>query len=137
MTAGSGRRRDHLAGLLRFLLVGGLAALAYALTTAVLGTVLPHPGPWVAVLVWLAFIPPVYLCHARFSFRERQARQGGLALYALTQGLSLCIVAAASAVFARQEVLADTLVYLAASALAAVTSFLLNRWLVFGPARGG
>lgn len=126
--------RDRL-GLLRFLLVGGTAAVAYALVTAALVGRSALPPALVSVLVWLAFIPPVFWCHRRFTFRRRQARKGALGLYALTQALSLAIVAAAGALFVTQDMLVDTAVYLAASALAAVTSYALNHALVFAAPR--
>jgi putative flippase GtrA len=133
MTAASG----HGAGLTRFLLVGGGAALAYALVTAALVARLPLPPALVSALVWIAFIPPVFWCHRRFTFRARSARRGALGLYALTQGVSLCIVSVAGALFVTRDMLLDTALYLAASAVAAVTSYLLNHFLVFGgPSRG-
>ncbi|MFZ1467370.1 MAG: GtrA family protein [Paracoccaceae bacterium] len=118
-------------GLLRFLLVGGVAALAYSLVTAALVGWLSTRPALISALVWLAFIPPVFWCHRHFTFRERQARKGALGLYALTQGLSLAIVSTAGALFVRHEMIADTAIYLAASAVAAVTSYGLNRALVF------
>jgi putative flippase GtrA len=116
---------------LRFLLVGGLAAGAYALVTAALVGLLAAPPALISALVWLAFIPPVFWCHRHFTFRAQPPRRGALGLYALTQGVSLSIVSVAGALFVTQDFIRDTAVYLVASALAAVSSFALNRWLVF------
>lgn len=125
------KKGDHAGGLFRFLIVGGTAALAYALVTAALVARLPLPPGLTSALVWIAFIPPVFCCHRRFTFRARAPRRGALGFYALTQGVSLAIVSTAGALFVTRDMLLDTGLYLAASALAAITSYALNHLLVF------
>ncbi len=116
---------------LRFLLVGGSFALICSLLAAFLTGLLPLP-PWMsAALAWLLCIPPAWLCQRRFTFHDRAPREGGAVLYLLTQGLGLCIAALAGALFAQGRFGHDTLVYLLASALAAVVSYAINRLVIF------
>jgi putative flippase GtrA len=127
----SGDRPATADAFLRFLIVGGAFAVIYSVTTAgIVSHSAASPG-WVSALVWLACIPPAYWCQRRFTFRPRADRRGALWLYALTQALSLGIVTVIAATFSTREMGWNTMVYLAASALAAVTSFALNRYVVF------
>ncbi|MBW7920654.1 MAG: GtrA family protein [Rubellimicrobium sp.] len=116
---------------LRFLLVGGSVAVAYSLATTLVTMALPLPPAVLAVAVWVCFIPLGYACQARFAFTGRTARRGGGALYAMAQGLSMGIVALAAWALASGDSWADVAVYLGASAIAAVASYVINRRLVF------
>ena len=120
--------------LFRFLLVGGSMALVYALSTAILTGLLPLPPALTAVLVWLACIPPAFWAQRRFTFAASTPHRHALALYALTQGLGMVIVSVAAALFASREMTRDLLLYLAASALAAVVSYGINRMVIFAAA---
>lgn len=135
MTVTPDTPREDGKSLLRFLLVGGIAAAAYSLVAAALVSHVNLTPALISALVWLAFIPPVFWCHRRFTFRARRARKGALALYAFTQAVSLAIVSTAGAVFVTQQIVTDTVVYLAASAVAAITSYALNHLLVFAAPR--
>lgn len=115
----------------RFLLVGGSVAVVYSLVTTIVTMTVPLPPPALAVATWLAFIPVGYACQARFTFSGHEARPGAGALYSLAQVVSMSIVAIAAWAFASGESWADTLVYLGASAIAAVVSYAINRLLVF------
>ncbi|MFE3835780.1 GtrA family protein [Pseudogemmobacter sonorensis] len=116
---------------MRFLLVGGVMALVCALLTATATRALPWPRPVTAALVWILCIPPAFWLQCRFTFTAEAPRRGGVALYALTQGLGILIAALAALWFARGAFLHDTAVYLCASALAAVISYLVNRLVIF------
>lgn len=127
---------DESHAFLRFLLVGALAACLYALCAAGLASLLPSVPPAViSTLLWFAFIPPVFWCHRRFSFRGMSPRPRALGLYALTQAISSAIVSVASVLFVTKVFWADIGVYLIATALAAIISYLLNRLVVFAPSR--
>ena len=117
---------------LRFLLVGGSFAVLYALTTAFLVGRLPLPKPATSALVWLACIPPAYWCQRRFAFRAETTRRGAIWIYGLAQLISLVIVSAAGALFVSgSDMIRDTIVYLIASAVAAVSSYAINRMVTF------
>ena len=115
----------------RFLLVGGSFALIYSLLAALLTGLLPLPSWMSSALAWLLCIPPAWFCQRRFTFHDRAPRQGGAFLYLLTQGLGLGIAALAGALFAQGSFVHDALVYLLASALAAVVSYAINRLIIF------
>ncbi|NPD16310.1 GtrA family protein [Xinfangfangia sp. D13-10-4-6] len=115
----------------RFLLVGGSFALIYSLLAAFLTAVLPFVAPLSAAIAWLACIPPAWFCQRRFTFQGAQARKGGGILYLLPQCLGMMIAAGAGWLFATGAFLADTLVYLLASALAAVVSYAITRLVIF------
>lgn len=125
------QKSDRGPALMRFLLVGGLAALAYSMVTAALVSRLPQSPALISALVWLAFLPPVFWCHRHFTFQGRQPRKQALGLYALTQAFSIAIVSLASALFVSHDLWLDLGVYLTASAVAAVVSFALNHILIF------
>ena len=81
-----------LAGLLSFLIIGGVAAIAFVgVSTAAVATFRTVP-PWLlSALCYAAFIVPVYLLHRRFSFRSGAAHGRALPRYGLVQlcGLAL------------------------------------------------
>lgn len=118
---------------LRFLLVGGAFSLVYSASTALLIGLVGTPPVATSLLVYLACIPPAFACQRRFAFGVERARPGALGLYAMTQGLSMAIVSSATALFVTREVVQDTLVILAASAVAAVVSFVISRFVIFAP----
>lgn len=124
-------RRLVRSTLVRFLLVGGGISLVYSVLTAFATSVLPWPRPLVAVLIAIACVPPAFWCQRRFTFRDSTPRRHALAAYAAAQALGMAIVAAASALFSTGLFWPDTLVYLAASAVSALTSFAISRLVAF------
>lgn len=117
----------------RFLIVGGGLALLYAALTAFFTSYLPGPKPLWAVMVWIALIPFGFHCQRRFTFRARQSRQDGLSLYAVSQLIGMAITAVLSWLFASGAFWPDLLLYLCASALAAVVSYAMARLVIFRP----
>ncbi|MGL4236430.1 GtrA family protein [Tabrizicola sp.] len=117
--------------LLRFLFVGGSMSLLYSVLTAFSTLHVPLPGPLVAGLVWVMCIPLAFWCQRRFTFRADTPHRNALWLYAATQCLGITIVALASALLARGSFWPDVIVYLGASALAAMASYLINRLVIF------
>ena len=115
----------------RFLIVGGAFAALYALTSAWIVSHTRLAPAWVSALIWLACIPAAYWCQRRFTFRPSEDRPAALLLYALTQGVSLAIVTVIAALFSTREMGWNTGVYLVGSGIAALTSFALNRFVVF------
>lgn len=120
---------------LRFLLVGGTMAAVYSVLAALATSTLPIPRPMSAALAWLVCIPLAFWGQRRFTFSDSQPHQYALGLYAATQVLSIAIVAGISQLLARGTFWHDLFVHLLASALAAILSYLVNRWIVF-PAAG-
>lgn len=115
----------------RFLLVGGALAALYALLAALATSQLPWPKAVSAAVAWLACIPLGFWCHRRFTFPGSARRPFALALYAATQLIGIGIGAGMSYLFATGSFWPDLVVHLAASALAAVTSYVVNRTLTF------
>ena len=115
----------------RFLLVGGALAALYALLAALATSQLPWPKAVSAAAAWLACIPLGFWCHRRFTFPGSARRPFALALYAATQLIGIGIGAVMSYLFATGSFRPDLVVHLAASALAAVTSYFVNRTLTF------
>jgi putative flippase GtrA len=121
---------DALA-FLRFLVVGGGFALLYAAGTAALIHLAGTPPLPTSALVYAACMPPAFLAQKHFAFAVRQTRPAAFPLYVGTQLLGMGIVSAASGLLASGRFWQDTAVLLAASALAAVVSFLIGRHLTF------
>lgn len=117
--------------LFRFLLVGGGMAVLYAVLAALATSHLPLPKPVSAGLAWILCIPLGFWLQRRFTFADSIPSRHALWLYAATQLLSICTVAGVSYLFARGVFWPDLLVHLFASGLAAVASYLINRWIVF------
>ena len=115
----------------RFLLVGGALAALYALLAALATSQLPWPKAVSAAVAWLACIPLGFWFHRRFTFPGSARRPFALALYAATQLIGIGIGAGMSYLFATGSFWPDLVVHLAASALAAVTSYVINRTLTF------
>lgn len=126
------RRKGHLdCTLVRFLIVGGGLALFYATLAAVGTSQLPLPKAMSSAIVWVLCIPLGFWCHRRFTFVARRPHRFALWLYAATQVLGIGIAAGVSFLLARGAFWPDLVVHLFASALAAVASYLINRWVVF------
>lgn len=118
---------------LRFLLVGGSFSLIYSLTTAGLIGFAGTPAFVTSVIVYLLCIPAAYYFQKRFAFGVETARRAAFPLYVATQALGLSIVSGATALFVTHVFWADTLLLLTASAVAAVISFLITRFVTFAP----
>lgn len=117
--------------LLRFLIVGASLAALYATLAALATSQLPWPKALSSALVWMLCIPVGFWSHRRFTFTTRKAHRHGLWLYAATQGLGICIASGTSFLLARGAFWPDLFVHLLASGLAAIASYLINRWIVF------
>jgi putative flippase GtrA len=117
--------------LLRFLVVGACLAALYATLAALATSQLPWPKALSAALVWVLCIPVGFLSHRRFTFTTRTAHRHGLWLYAATQVLGIGIASGVSFLLARGQFWPDLFVHLLASGLAAIASYLINRWIVF------
>lgn len=125
----SGLLRDST--LLRFLVVGGGMTALYSVLAALATTYLPLPRPLSAAAVWVLCIPLGFWCQRRFTFAASAPHRLALWLYAATQLMGICIAATASHLFARGLFWPDLIVHLAAAALAAALSYIINRWIIF------
>lgn len=119
--------------LLRFLAVGGTVALVYSVVTAALIAWAGAPPVLTGALLWLACIPLAFHAQRRFAFGADRTRRMAFPIYLATQLASLMLVSGVSAVFVTRVFLTDTLIYLAATAAAAVLSFLIARFVTFAP----
>jgi putative flippase GtrA len=87
-------RSSVLAGLASFLVIGGLAALAFVgLSTAALRIPTTLPAWLVSALCYAVFIVPVYLLHRRFSFQSQSPHGKALPRYVLVQLSGLVLAA--------------------------------------------
>lgn len=127
--------REGLRQSVTFVAIGGGAALAFVVLSAVLIGMRTGLADWLAsTLVHLCLIGPVYALHRRYAFRS--ARRHGVALprYVATQGVSLLLTAVLSfAAYTGLDLpplLAAPLIVAATSA----TSLVLSRFWVFGAA---
>lgn len=125
MTAREGRT------FLRFLVVGSALAVVYALLAALATTHLPLPRAVSAGAAWILCIPLGFWCQRRFTFAGSGQHRAALGIYAGTQVLGVAIGAGMSFLFARGAFWPDLVVHLCASALAAVTSYAINRRFTF------
>jgi putative flippase GtrA len=111
--------------------VGGLAYLLYSVLAALATTHLPLPKALSSTAVWLLCIPLGYMSQRRFTFTASVPHRHALWLYAGTQVMGIGIAATASYLLARGSFWPDLTVHLGAAALAAILSFLINRWIIF------
>jgi putative flippase GtrA len=116
---------------LRFLIVGASLAALYATLAALATSQLPLPRALSSALVWVLCIPVGFISHRRFTFTTRQPHRYGLWLYGATQVLGIGIASGVSFLLARGQFWPDLCVHLLASGLAAIASYLINRWIVF------
>lgn len=116
---------------LRFLAVGGSVALLYAILAAIATSLLPLPRAVSSGALWVLCIPVAFGLQRRFTFTARKPHRHGLWLYAATQGLGIGIAASVSYLLATGNFRHDVFVHLLASALVAVVSYLISRWIVF------
>lgn len=116
---------------LRFLFVGCFISLFYSVLAAFATSSLPLPTPVSAAAVWLLCIPLGYMSQRRFTFTASVPHRHALWLYAGTQVMGIGIAATASYLLARGSFWPDLTVHLGAAALAAILSFLINRWIIF------
>lgn len=117
--------------LLRFVIVGASLAALYATLAALATSQLPWPKALSSAVVWVLCIPIGFYSHRRFTFTARRSHRHGLWLYAATQGLGIGIASGISFLLARGQFWPDLVVHLLASGLAAIASYLINRWIVF------
>jgi putative flippase GtrA len=123
----------HIATFLRFLLVGGSFSLIFSAVTAALIRFAATPPLPTSIVVYSLFIPAAFYCQKRFAFRARQTRTVAFPLYLITQVASLAVVAAVTTRFVTQNFWLDTALFLMTSALAAVLSYLVSRYVTFAP----
>ena len=117
--------------LLRFLLVGGGLAVLYSVLAALATSYLPLPKPVSSAGTWIICIPLGFWCQRHFTFPTSVPHRHALWLYAATQFVGICTVATASHLLVRGSFWPDLAVHLGASAVAAVVSYLINRWVIF------
>ncbi len=110
-------------------------ALVYSVLAALATTHLPLPKPVSAVGAWVLCVPLGFWLQRRFTFAGSAQHRLAVWLYAATQGLSIATVATVSHTFARGSFWPDFFVHLGASALAAILSYLINRWIIFPQVR--
>lgn len=123
--------------LFRFLVVGGGMTALYSVLAALATTYLPLPKPLSSAGVWMLCIPLGFWCQRRFTFTASAPHRHAIWLYAATQVMGICIAATASYLLARGLFWPDLAVHLGAAALAAVLSYLINRWIIFPKGPGG
>ena len=116
--------------LLRFLCVGGVFSVTYAVLTAVLVS-LGAPPFWTAFLLYGFAIPLAFLAQKRFTFRATTAQRHAFWVYLATQLFSFALVSGVTTRFVTQQIWADTAVYLVTAGAAAVLSFAVNRTFAF------
>ncbi len=116
---------------LRFLIVGAVFALGYAVATALLVGAAGLPAFATSVLLYVACIPAAFFVQARFTFTGQKARRGGFLVYAGMQVVSLALVASVTTRFVTQVFVLDTLLFLATAGTAALVSYAVNDRLAF------
>lgn len=117
--------------LFRFLIVGGGMTALYSVLAALATTYLPLPHALSSAGAWVLCIPLGFWCQRRFTFTAGVPHRHAIWLYAATQVMGICIAATASYLLARGAFWPDLIVHLGAAAVAAMLSFLINRWVIF------
>lgn len=117
--------------VVRFLIVGGMMALVYAVLAALATAHLPLPKTVSAGGAWLLCIPFAYWAQRRFTFVDSAPHRHAPWLYGATQGLGIATVATVSHFLASGAFWPDLMVHLFGSLLAAILSYLINRVVIF------
>ena len=116
---------------LRFVLVGALFSLGYALLSAGLIT-FGAPPFWTPLLLYSLAIPIAYTAQRKFAFRITTNRWKAFFVYLTTQLVSFAFVCGVTARFVTQTFWIDVIIYLFMATLAAVMSFVVNKTFAFG-----
>lgn len=124
---------SRLAELLRFLIVGGVFALGFAIASAIL-VQLGVPPYAAAVGVYVVTVPLAFLTHRRVTFRVAQTRSTAFPIYVATQVASVTGVSWITTRFVTGDMVLDTLIFLATAGATAGVSFLICKSLAFRPA---
>jgi putative flippase GtrA len=125
-----------LAGLMRFVGIGALGALAFVvLSSIIIGMRTGFENWMVNTACYAALIGPVYLLHRRFSFQSNAAHRRALPRYLTVQGMALLLAALFSYVAHGVFMLPTLAASLVVIALTASINFVILRTWAF--ARGG
>jgi len=117
--------------LLRFLLVGGISALAYVVTCTVLTHFFPEHGALISITVYSISIPIVYGFQRNFTFRSSGPVLKQFAGYFAVQLVSISTSTHLFARYLSGNVVTDGALFVAISLGAAVVSYLICRFIVF------
>jgi putative flippase GtrA len=118
---------------LRFLLVGGTFSLIFSATTAALIRFAGTPPFATSIIVYMLCIPAAFQAHKRFAFGVQNTRKSAFLVYLATQICSLSLVAAITTRFVTRLFWQDTALLLVTSAVAAMLSYLIGRYITFAP----
>ena len=132
MTAGM-NKKDEVATLIRFLLVGTGFSLFYAVASAALINVTNVPPYLISVGLFTACIPFAFLAQQHLAFRAKKLRDHAFWMYFATQVASIALVSFVTTRFVTYDVVWDTLIMGVTVGLAAMASFVIGRLLVFRP----
>ncbi|MDN5785617.1 GtrA family protein [Pseudorhodobacter sp.] len=128
--------KAHLpASLLCFVLIGGAFAALYSGLTSALISFADAPAVATNIAVYLGCIPPAFYCQRRFAFGQRQSRKAAFPLYVATQVFGLAASSSALTTFATKSFWPDTTLLLFVSAMIAIVSFLMGRFVTFAQTR--
>lgn len=127
--------RPEYGRFLRFLIVGGSFSAIFSVTTAALIWLANTPPFWTSVVVYLVCVPLAFCAQKRFAFEVSQTRKSAFWLYFATQLSSLALVSGVATRFVTKVFWFDTGLLLITSALAAVLSYLIGRFITFAPQR--
>ncbi|OYU40075.1 MAG: hypothetical protein CFE33_05785 [Pseudorhodobacter sp. PARRP1] len=116
---------------LRFLLVGGSFSLIYSFATAGLIRFAQTPAFATSVAVYVLCIPLAFLSHKHFAFGAETTHRSAFLLYTLTQIASLSAVSFVTTRLVSHQFWPDVGLFLLTSAVAAVASFVINRFVIF------
>jgi putative flippase GtrA len=122
--------------LLSFIAIGGGAALAYVLVSALAVSALPFVESWkVSAACYAAFIVPVYLLHRRHSFRSEAQHRVALPRYLAVQMLAILLASVFAYVFHGRMELPSIPAAILVTGLTSGINFLILRGWAFALAR--
>ncbi|KJZ21056.1 hypothetical protein TW80_07890 [Loktanella sp. S4079] len=119
--------------LVAFLMIGGGFSIFYAVTTAVLISVLHTPPFWTSVTVFTACVPPAFLAQQHLAFRAKKLRQHAFLIYAATQIFGIALVSTITTRFVTYDIFWDTIIMGVTVAINAIVGFLIGRFVTFNP----
>lgn len=123
--------RTALWQAVRFLIVGGMAALGYIVVATVLETLAAFPAWAASVLGYASMIGPAYMGHRLFAFRATTEHKQSFPRYLSVQILCLVLSGVFAGLLSGMTALYPAIIYVAVAAILAVVSFVLTRLWVF------
>lgn len=126
---------ERVAQFVRFVAVGGSAALLYIALASLLSTHTPLPTWLASIIAYACMIFPAYLAQRALAFRAETDHGVALPRYLLLQAICAALSAPLTIMIEGLSALPPEVTFAIVAIFLACFSFVLSRHWVFGPKR--